>query len=206
MPKIERSFGFRFGKYELAEVKTFGELCDIIKSKVAPTFSGDCTSQQAFYKLRQSIASIQSLEKNTITPGTDLEQLFPRDNRRKKIIQLRKETGFSLKILKPRDWISILSFWIGFGSFIGLFINWKMGLAGLALSTIAFRIANWLGKEFILRTVGEAADKTAREDYSISRRNPGTANQNEIFEKIKGLFADNLGLDPAVLTSEAPFN
>lgn len=32
--KVEKSFGFKFGDTELKDVKTFGELCDIITNKV----------------------------------------------------------------------------------------------------------------------------------------------------------------------------
>src|ERR1700759_2730981 len=82
LTKIERLLNFKFGKDDLKTTKTYGELCDIILSKVKQEQVDDCTTQQAFYKLRQAIAQIQSLEKNVITPKTDLESLLPKATRK----------------------------------------------------------------------------------------------------------------------------
>lgn len=71
--KIEKSFGFRFGDTELKDVKTFGELCDIITSKVPGENSSDCTTQQAFYKVRNAIADVLLLDKASLTPDSDLQ-------------------------------------------------------------------------------------------------------------------------------------
>jgi len=202
--KIEKSFGFKFAKNELADTKTFGDLCDIITSRIDFEHSGDCTTQQVFYNIRQSITNIQLLGKNAITPDTELEGLFPKKGRRGMILQIRKELGFSLKILKPREWISNSHLLIFLSSLVGLFINWKFGLTGIVLSAIGFRIADWFGNAFTLKTVGEVADKMARENYIKSRRNPRTVNQQEIVDKIKDLFSHDLDLDPSVLTREAP--
>ena len=56
LKKVEKSFGFKFGDTELKDVKTFGELCDIITYKVQGDSTNDCTTQQAFYKLKTAIS------------------------------------------------------------------------------------------------------------------------------------------------------
>lgn len=201
--KIEKSFGFRFGRDELADTKTFGDLCDIIISRIDLELSDECTSQQVFYKIRQSIVNIQLMEKNAVTPDSELEVLFPKKGRKRNILKIEKELGFSLEILKPKEWITNTLLLILLGSLVGLFINWKFGLIGVALSAIGFRIADWFGKEFTVKTVGEIAEKMARENYIKSRRNPKTVNRQEIVKKIKELFSHDLDLDPSVLSREA---
>jgi len=203
LAKIEKSFGFRFARNELADTKTFGELCDIISSRINFELSDECTTQQVFYKIRQAVANIQLLEKNAITPDSELVGLFTNKGRRVKILQIGKKLGFSLKILKPREWISNALLLILFSSLVGLFISWKVGLIGVVLSAIGFRIADWFGNEFTVKTVGEVADKMARENYIKSRRNPQTVNRQEIVKKIKEVFSHDLDLDPSVLTREA---
>lgn len=202
--KIEKSFGFRFGRDELADTKTFGDLCDIISSRINLELSDECTTQQVFYKVRQSIVNIQLVEKNVVTPDSNLEELFPKKGRKRNILKIEKELGFSLEILKPKDWITNTLLLILLASLVGLFINWKFGLIGLALSTIGFRMADYFGKEFAVKTVGEVADKMARENYIKSRRNPKTVNRQEIVKKIKDLFSHELDLEPSVLSREAP--
>jgi len=129
--------------------------------------------------------------------------IFPRKDRRQKLFQFSKELGFQLKIVEPKAWVSITLFLILLSSFVELFINWKIGLIGLALSIISISIANRLGKEFTIKTVGELANKMARENYINSRRNPKTVNRQEIVEKIKELFIHDHDLEPSVLTREA---
>lgn len=80
--KIEESFDIRFETNELAHVKTYGEFCDAIKDKISLDHSEDCTSQQAFYKLRESIANSTDFERKEITPTTELAEIFLRTSRK----------------------------------------------------------------------------------------------------------------------------
>jgi acyl carrier protein len=65
--KIEKSFHFKFETTELKDVKTFGHLCDIIINKIQGKNIDDCTTQQAFYKLRDAIASSLYIDNNTFS-------------------------------------------------------------------------------------------------------------------------------------------
>jgi hypothetical protein len=201
--KIEKSFGLALKSDTFKNATTFGDLCDIISSKIELEHVDDCTTQQAFYKIRQSIASTQFLEKNTITPDSDLDELFPRKSRRHAISQIRKESGLSLKLLKPKVWVSNTLLLGLLASIVELFFNWRYGLLGLGAIIFGFQLASLLGKELRVKTVGEAATMSARENYIKSRRNPKTMNRQEIVKKIKELFSHDLDLDPSVLTREA---
>ena len=204
--KIEKSFGIKFGKTELNHVKTFGELCDTIKSKVQGDSLSDCTTQQAFYKLRNAIAETQLSNKESITPDTKLQVLFPRQNRRKNILQTEKILGFKTKVLRPKHWISGTFVLILVGSFVGLFFIWKIFLLVFISSIIGLSIANKFGIEFDLQTMGQFAEKISRENYLKSRRNKATVNKNEIEQKVRELFSSDLYLDENVLKREATFN
>src|SRR6266487_5227285 len=85
LERVQKSFGFKFGDKELKDVKTFGELCDIITNKIQGDNSNDCTTQQAFYKVRNAIATSLLTDKTVIMTDTDLATLFPRHDRRQKI-------------------------------------------------------------------------------------------------------------------------
>ncbi|MBN9382742.1 MAG: hypothetical protein J0H74_18400 [Chitinophagaceae bacterium] len=163
----------------------------------------DCTTQQAFYKIRESIAKIQFLGKNTITPNSDLEGLIPRKRRQHTILKIRKESGLSLKILEPKGWISVTLFFGLLASIVALFFNSRYGLLGLGAIIFGFQLASRFGKEFSVKTVGDAATMAARENYIKSRRNLKTVNRQEIVNKIEEVFIHDLDLDPSVLTREA---
>lgn len=203
--KVEKSFGFKFGKTELKDTKTFGELCDIITSKVQGDNSNDCTTQQAFYKLRNAIADTLLIDKTDVTPDTDLQKLFPKNIRRQSFKNIDEHLGFKTKVLRPKHSITGTLAIIFIASLIGLFFFWQAGLMGLAISIIAMTIANKFGSELDLLTVGHFADKLSREHYLKSRRVSTTANKNEVVQKIKDLFIADLGLEEHQLTRQASF-
>src|SRR5215203_6471101 len=107
LKKVENSFGFQFGKTELKDVHTFGELCDIITSKVQGDDTNDCTTQQAFYKLSNAIAATLYIDKSSLTLTTRLKELFPRQQRRKQIKAVERHLDCQINLLRPKHWISI---------------------------------------------------------------------------------------------------
>lgn len=78
-----------------------------------------------------------------------------------------------------------------------------MGIAGIAFSIAGFWLAESLANELDLQTVGQVAEKMARENYLQSRRNPKTFNQKEVEKVLTDWFADEFGLENEELTREA---
>jgi hypothetical protein len=204
--QVEKSFGFKFGKRELEHVTTFGELCDLITDKVQGDETSDCTTQQAFYKLREAIAAICLADRNGIKPETRLLTLFPRKGRRKKIETLGHTLGFDPDLLSIKDWMGLLIFSAIIGSLITFFFVWQIAIAGLSFS-IAFA---WIANKFFATelddiSLGQLAKKIAREHYRMARRTPSSINSVEIVQKVKELFSNYLELNEAVLTRDAAF-
>lgn len=204
--KVEKSFDFKFGKTELKDVKTFGELCDIIMSKAQGNNSNDCTSQQAFYKIRNAVADTLLLDKSTITLDTDLQKLFPKNIRRQSFRTIDRHLGFKTKVLRPKHSITEILAVTFIASLLGLVAFWQVGLFGLTISIIAMTIANKLGNEFDPLTVRQFSKKISREQYFKSRRDSRTINRNEIEQKVKELFKHDLYVDDTVLTRQATFD
>jgi hypothetical protein len=203
--KVQKSFGFKFGARELKDVRTFGELCDIITSKVSADNSNDCTTQQTFYKLRNAISDTLNIDKAGITTETELQNLFPRQNRRNAIKNIDKILGFKTNVLRPKYSVTGTLFIILIASFIGLFIFWQVGLIGLTLSVVGLKVATKLGIELDIKTVRQFSEKISRENYLKARRLSGTANKSEIARKVKELFIADLGLEEHQLKRQSSF-
>lgn len=202
---LERSFGVQLDPYDLAEVKTFGDLCDVFEKSIPQENREDCTTQQAFYKLRTAISESEGIEKETIKPDSQLTDLFPRQNRRKRIRLLEKQSGIKLNMLTCPGWLSTLLFIVFIASFISLFFNWQTGLLGLALSYLGIWIADKTGKELELQNMRELTEKTAALHYNEMRRASGTVNRKEIVANVTEVFSSQLGIDKAELTTDAGF-
>lgn len=200
---VEKSFDIKFVGDELIHITTFGELCDHIINKIKLDHSDDCTSQQAFYKLRGAISSTLQIDNQLLSTNSLLADILPQQNRRASIKQLESLLGFKLNILSPPFWIICVLLLLSLASFINLFFYWKMGIAGITFSIAGFWLADSMANELDLQTVGQVAEKMARENYLQSRRNPKTFNQKEIEKVLTDWFADKFGLEKEELTREA---
>jgi len=168
--KIQESFDFKFDKNELEHVTTFGELCDIITNKVQGDSTSDCTTQQAFYKLRKAVSKTLLIDTDCIKTDTTLLDLFPKQNRKQRVKEFETELGFSADILDIKPWMG-WTILIGFvGSLIMFFFNWKIAVSGLTVSTFfSWVTIKFFSTELKLLTVGQLAEKMSRENYKKAR-------------------------------------
>jgi acyl carrier protein len=203
--KIQRSFNIKLDNDGLRDVDTFGDLCDVIINKISLEHEDSCTTQHAFYMLRNSIAAVTGIDKCAVKPQTRLSQILPKENRLQIIAEIENDLGFKTNLLQPKQWIVALFGLTLIGSFIICFYNWPIGIAGLLSSGISLKLSGKFGKEMYLKTVGDLANKISRESYLRSRRNPCTINKNEVEQKVKELFIKDLDLEPIVLTRKSQF-
>lgn len=203
--KIERSFNIRFTDNDINEVKTFGALCSKVVDKVKQVQADSCTTQQAFYKLRNAINAKKPIEKCDLKPQTKLCELFPRDNRIEVVADMEAEMGFHINLLQPKQWIV----WCFTGLLLaGVALAFYNNIAGYTLTGIAvigLVLAGKFGKELKVKTLGELAEKIAREHHLSCRRNASSVNHTQVSEKVKELFVDYLEVEPASLRKEARF-
>jgi len=203
--KVEKSFGFEFGDTELKDVKTFGELCDIILNKIQGDNHNDCTTQQAFYKLRNAIKETLCTDNYQLTVNSELVELFPRKQRRRQIESIDNLLGFRTNVLRPKIWVTATLGLFLLASFIYMFIHWQVGLPCFIFSLAGLIISNRLRNEFDIKTLGQFAEKIARENYNKARRDSTTVNREEIIEKVKELFIVDIGLDKEALERDSAF-
>jgi ABC-type multidrug transport system fused ATPase/permease subunit len=203
--QIQKSFKIKFGYADFRNCKTYGDLCDVISIHlIGYIHLNDCTSQQAFYKIRELIISFnpQNLQ-TTITPNTLLEELFPKSVRRKQIKLFKQKLGLKVHILSMKSWLSLLLI-IGLTtSLILFFCSWKLAGIVFLFLTILVWIANYFNNQFNIQTVGDLTKKLVATNYFHFRRNPASINKYEIQTLIDHLFIQNLGVDKTELYKEA---
>lgn len=186
-------------------ISTFGELCDHITNKIQLAHSDACTSQQVFYKLRDTISSTFQIDHKTISTNFPLADILPRQSRRSRTKKLEEQLGFKLNILRPTHWLMAGLIILLLSSFVGLFFSWQISLAGLVFSIAGLWFACKFANELDLQTLGQLAEKMTRENYLISRRNPATFNKNEIEKVLTDLFSEELDLNKSKLSREVKF-
>ena len=204
--KLEKSFGLKFEDDALYNVNTFGEMFDVIISKIQGENLENCSSQQAFYKIRNAISATLLIDKNLITVDTNLNDIFTIETRTQKIKELQDELDIRFDILSIQSWLSSTIFYGIIISLAMFFFKWQIALSGLTLFITMSWIANkFLVKEFEFKTVGQLSDKIVRENYVEIRREKGTINKQEILNIIIDTFNKELYIEKNYLTRNDKF-
>jgi len=92
LEQIEHSFQIHFEEQDLSQAGTFGQFCDVVIHKIPHSDAGGCTSQQAFYKLRNALLSLQPEAR--IIPQSPLKAFVPVRNRKEVVAHLEGQLGF----------------------------------------------------------------------------------------------------------------
>ncbi|HEY4196924.1 MAG TPA: hypothetical protein VGM63_15380 [Mucilaginibacter sp.] len=204
LTKIEKSFNIKLDNESLKKANTLKSLSDLVVSKIDSEHEESCTTQHAFYMLRNVISTVTGINKCDITTHTRFCKLLPKEDRLETIAKIDDELGFKTNLLKPKQWIVNIFALILIVSGIFCFYNLFVGMAGLLMSVVSLKLAGKFGKEMHLKTVGDLACKISRESYTKLRRS-NTINKNEVEQKVKELFINELNLEPIVLTRKSRF-
>lgn len=202
LSQIGNAFSIKFENNDFINVKTFGELCDVVIEKIKLENSNDCTSQQAFYKLRQAISKEFDLPIKAISTKLLLVDIFPKENRRSKIRQLETHLGFGFNLLVAPHWVTFSLLFLLLSSFPMFFFSWKIALAVLCFSVFLFDLSHRLGNHLDLDTLGELTKSITKNHYMKVRRTEGTANKQEVEEIIKDWFVEEFGMERSDLNKE----
>jgi hypothetical protein len=195
IPQIEKMYNFEFEKDETYRINNFEELCDLIIEKVNLKNVDSCTSQQAFYKLRDSLVETKIIEKENLKLETELKLIFPRKNRKAVINKLETQINFKLDILKTPDFIIHTLALIGIISFVLLFFYLKLGIIGMAISIFGFYLCKCFGNELKVKTVKELVEKITNENYLVVRSEKNSINKTELKNVLTNWFSENSGIE-----------
>ncbi len=213
IPAIEKSFGIRFGQTDFEQIKTYGEFCTLVYSKLPLACASDCTLQQAFYKLRKVLPTGTA----AIEPNSLLADILPaqRVQRRLAAQAIERALNMKLDILGMPSLAQNVCFGLLIGSIFGLpvaalighitnsTIGWWACLASFTVSIIGLDIGTRLGTTIQFATVGEVVNAMSSRFYRQSRRDPSTANKSELARQLNILFSHHTGIEPAALTPDA---
>lgn len=203
---IQQSFQISFREDELANVKIFEDLCNLIHEKIKLEDRDDCTSQQAFYKLNRALSHTFNLSKLHLSPETLIDNIIPRKNRIKKVKMLEDILDMRLFLLSPPFSLTCVLIVVFLLSLLAFFIDWTIAVSGITFSILGLRIANKMGKEIDIKTVGELTDNMVSYNYIKSRRDSNTVNRGELDNVIKSIFIKLFQLSPSALHKEAKFS
>ncbi|RZJ86339.1 MAG: hypothetical protein EOO60_13555 [Hymenobacter sp.] len=200
LPAVEKSFGISFTQNDFHENFTYGELHALICTKLPTAVASDCTTQQAFYKLRQSLRPL--VGEAEIRPNTLLANLLP-VGRREAAAHLHTELDIDLALISMPTWAVLVGSFLILASLVLFFFNGLLALAGLGLAVMGLDAARHLNKQFNYQTVREVVEQMSSHYYRQSRRNPDTVNPQEVASRLARIFIEMAGLEASELVPNA---
>jgi hypothetical protein len=175
---VESEFNVKFGNDDFVSVKSVGQLFDVMVNKMPLANSETCTSQHAFYKIREAFSNLDCVY--PIRPMTPLEDLLPRQDRIATVKAFERKLGMTLNILSPPQWLSSIIWTAEFTTIGGLFYDARTFLPLLLVVILIGKIIYWFGKELNYMTVADLARHLISHNYLAARRNPRTINRKEL--------------------------
>lgn len=217
--RIEDEFSISLPDDEVSNVKTVGDLYDLVLRKLDVTPS--CLSSKAFYRTRQAITDCLAVPRRSVRPSTDLGELLPEKSRNALWDQISGRTSLQFPRLRlPKRWrnrflalsiaaaaMIVISIWIAsrnwfdssheFASFLAAFVLCAV-LAGL-FSQIVIRFTPHLANELPVTTVGELARTVLtlnHDEFAPPAPEDTTLSKEYVWTRIVGIFCDQLQVEP----------
>lgn len=198
----ERSFTADLSPAYSMQINTLGEFIDLINQYTPGGPATDCTTQQAFYRIRSSLAITSGVDLSAIRPETTLTTLIPSPNRRQTVRKLDHDLGVATELLVPKQWLVTSLACLLLLSLAIVGPAWPYGLTGLFLYGVGAWLTYKTAGTLAITTVGQLAQKLSREHYRTIRRNAATVNRNELASLIFDLFSHKLGIPRHLLTRD----
>lgn len=211
---VEDAFGFSIPDADAAALDTVGKLYDYIMTHRFQDASEACLSGVVFYGLRRAIMSVLHVPREQVRVASELATLIPR-RRRKAWRELEQATLWRLPELKRPTAVVLLAILatIGLTPAAVICLPSAMHLApvlAMMLAVVA-GVVSWVTKPFATEfrpefaTMGNLTKAVLARNYGTVSDKFRSANANEVWESLRSIIVEQLGVRPGDVTKEANF-
>lgn len=139
---VENTFQITISDSEAENIRTVSDMYDLVLKKIDYSDNHQCKSQILFYKMREVFGRHCHINRKTISPNTNLNNLFDRATIKSKWKAIQDELHITIPNLVRSDILNSVLTWasfflVGFGLIL-IFIAFKFSLYYLILYSIAF--------------------------------------------------------------------
>lgn len=214
--EVEETFGFSIPDEDAEVLDTVGKLYDYILAHRLQGREQGCLSSVAFYKVRRALMSVCGIARRDVQLSLDLSTVIPR-RRRRVWSDLQTTLELRLPELKRPVWAKAFAVAAACGltaaTAVLLAGRWGIGGAifsvfvimpiGIAFEWITRPLAVELRPEF--STVGCLAKAILQKNYGVISDEYNRVNADEVWNTLRTMIADQLGVRPEEVTKEANF-
>lgn len=216
--EFEKAFDMRIPDQEAEKLRTVGDVHNYIWNRLENWHSNKCNSQALFYKLRKYCIEQFGVPKNSFQTDRSINDLFPKEERRKKYFEAAKSMYLEFpSLILSKPWNIFLNT-VGFISILGSFVlviilcfffsysKWLflIPVAGLLFTLFVSSLLN--PKRIIISpfSVRDFTQKTLSLNFIQFSKDSGT-NRKEVETVINHIISDKVGVDLDEISQEKSF-
>lgn len=222
---VEQTFGIRLPQVEMPAIQTVGQLRDCIAKALAERLEGERLEQHVFDRLREAVESVRRMSPGQITPNTPLHRILPVASRRRVWRHIKASLPWTLPPLRRPPWVGAivtvaavaLAWLCTFGSSNP---KWVTAAPAIAMACLFFIgplaaffavVGVWLTTPLAvvwrpdIPTVGDLARAVVAINFTNWSQPQRPWSDDEIWNALRQIVAEVLGVDPAKVTREARF-
>jgi hypothetical protein len=202
--EIEKTFAVEFSPEDHAAIRTLGDLCDWLQSRLPP--AGACLSSAVFYRLRKALCTRFGTNRETVKPATITESLIPLAQRRAVWPDLQHAIGMQriIKLRRPK-WLSwtvglTSAALIGSGLFLGAFNLFPKYYEMIGTGFLIAFVGVFATRPFAVcipdncKNIGNLVKAILAKDYRGMARAVGRSHPQDLWTVVRAIVASNLGL------------
>ena len=215
--EVEDTFAISIPDEVSTKLDTVGKLYDYI---LASRFDGKekgCLSNITFYKLRHALMSVLRIARGDVRLSSALNALIP-SHRRQTWAELQRSLGLRLPELMRPLWVTVLATALGVIATIVAFVI-LVARSGFPIAVVSilfvavlvrailYQATKPLAREFWpeFATVGGLTKAVLRRNYGAISDEAQRANADDVWETLRAVIVDQLGVRPDDVTKEANF-
>jgi acyl carrier protein len=216
--EVENAFGFSVPDEDVAGLDTVGKLHDYVLAHRFCSKQDVCLTSMTFYKLRRGLMSVLQIPRDSVRVSTELSAIIPK-RRRRTWRALEKATGFRFPFLQRPTWFVRLAMLaaVVFGIAVPVLLGIKpfrggvlsaIGMMGVFALIFFGRLTECFATEYPpdLSTVGQLAKGILARNYqAIVAESKKSSNEAEVWDILRRIIGEQLGIPPDQLTKEANF-
>jgi acyl carrier protein len=212
--EAEEAFGISLPDDEMVEAVTVGKFYDAILRQLPCPEKKYCLSAVAFYRLHQPLLAVTGRKHGEVRPTTRLDTLIPRRQRKSAWRKIARLSGLRLPTLCLPEWAVLVALVSAVFVVVGgaLVFEWPFGAMLLVRGFVAFFLTCWVvgavfsnGLPRHLQTVGQLTKAVLAKNFAKLSGEINNFDRNEVWEAVRILVADQLGVGLEKVTKDARF-
>ncbi len=221
--EVEEEFGITIPDRDAGSIRTVGELHEYVAARIDPAPGSRCLSAATFYHLRRSLPGPLGLACDRLRPSTPTAELIPRDGRRSAWRSVEQQLGWRLPPLKRPRWLVRTLEGVVCLLFLASLlacVTDRISAEGL-IAIVLIQVAALVPKAVLLarltepfatrippgcESVRDLVGSALMLNFAVIRRQAGfPPAPAEIFEKIRAVVSEQLGVPPEQITPVTRF-